>query len=112
MTGEPVRLPSSQRSSKEWFNTTAFRLPESGTFGDAGRNTIDGPGSWTLDLNLARSIPLNDEGRRLLVMLQASNLFNHVNYAGLNTVVNSIGFGQVTSVGGMRRIQVNFRFMF
>ena len=112
VTGETVELPSSQRGTQEWFNTGAFQLPVSGTFGDAGRNTIDGPGSWTLDLNLARSIPLRGEGRRLLMTFEASNLFNHVNYTGLSTVVNSIGFGQVTSVGTMRQIRLNFRVMF
>ena len=112
VTGKAVNLPSSQSSSREWFNTAAFQLPVSDTFGDAGRNTIDGPGSWTLDLNLARSIPLQGEGQRLLVTFEASNLFNHVNYTGLSTVVNSIGFGQVTSVGAMRQIRLNVRVMF
>ncbi len=111
-TGEATSLPSSQRSSSEWFNTAAFRLPDSGTFGDSGRNTIVGPGSWTLDLNLVRSIPLKNEGQRILIVMTSSNLFNHVNYTGLDTVVNSRGFGQVTSVGQTRRIQLSFRFMF
>jgi hypothetical protein len=112
VTGEPVMLPSSQRSTEEWFNTAAFRLPDPGSFGDAGRNTIDGPGSWILNLNLARSIPFGSEGQRLLITLQVSNVLNHVNYTGLNTVVNSTAFGRVTSVGQMRRIEMRFRFMF
>ena len=111
-TGEAISLPSSQRNSLEWFNTAAFRLPDSGTFGNAGRNTIEGPGSWTLDLNLARSIPLKNDGQRILIVMTSSNLLNHVNFAGLDTVVNSRGFGQVTSVGQTRRIQLSFRFMF
>ena len=111
-TGQAISLPSSRRSSLEWFNTAAFRLPDSGTFGDTGRNTIEGPGSWTLDLNLARSIPLKNEGQRILIVMTSSNLFNHVNFTGLDTVVNSRGFGQVTSVGQTRRIQLSFRFMF
>ena len=112
VTGEEVDLPSSQRSSQEWFNTDAFRLPDSGAFGNAGRNTINGPGSWTVDLNLARSILLKGEGQRLVIMFEASNLFNQVNYRGLSTVVNSIGFGKVTSAGAMRQIRLNLRWMF
>ncbi len=111
-TGKAISLPSSKRSSLEWFNTAAFRLPESGRFGDTGRNTIEGPGSWTLDLNLARSIRLKNEGQRILIVMTSSNLFNHVNFTGLDTVVNSRGFGQVISVGQTRRIQFSFRFMF
>ena len=112
VTGEPASLPSVLRDSNEWFNTRAFRLPVPGVFGDAGRNTIDGPGAWTINLSLSRSIPLNDEGRRLLFTLQTSNLFNHPNFTGLDSVVNSKAFGRVTSVGAMRRIQLSFRFMF
>ena len=111
-TGLPISLPSSERSSLEWFNTSAFQLPDAETFGDAGRNTIDGPGSWTVDLNLARSIPLRNEGQRILIVMTSSNIFNHINFVGLDTVVNSRGFGQVTSVALTRRIQLSFRFMF
>ncbi len=112
VTGAPVSLPSSERSTQEWFNTGAFLLPAPGSFGDAGRNTIDGPGSWVINLNLAKSIPLGNEGRRLLLMANMANLLNHPNFSGLNTTVNSVGFGRVTGVGGMRRIQLSFRFMF
>ncbi len=112
VTGQPVTLAASARSTLEWFNTAAFALPVPGTFGDAGRNTITGPGSWTINMNLSRSIPLKGEARRLLVTVQGSNLLNHPNYAGINTVVNSTAFGRVTSVGAMRQVQLNFRYMF
>ncbi len=39
-------------------------------------------------------------------------MINHVKYTGLSTEVKSIGFGQVTSVGAMRQIRLNFRVMF
>ena len=111
-TGQPVNLPSSEQSSQRWFNTDAFTLPPAGAFGNAGRNTIASPGFWDVQLQLARSVPMGEEGRRLLVLIDASNLLNHVNYTSLNTIVNSRGFGQVTAAGGMRRVQVSFRFMF
>ncbi len=112
VTGAAIQLPSSLRTSEAWFNTAAFRLPEPGIFGNVGRNTIEGPGSWTVNLNLDRSIPLSSEGQRLLILAEATNLLNHVNYTGLNTVVNSRGFGQVISTGQMRRVRIQFRFMF
>ena len=111
-TGQTIALAPSARSTLEWFNTAAFRLPDPGTFGDAGRNTITGPGSWTVNMNLSRSIALKGEARRLMINVQGSNLLNHANYAGINTVVNSTAFGRVTSVGQMRRVQVNLRYMF
>ena len=42
----------------------------------------------------------------------ANNLLNLVNYAGLNTTVNSPGFGQITSVRPMRSVTLNFRVRF
>ncbi len=111
-TGEQVSLPASERSTREWFNTGAFLLPAPGSFGDAGRNTIDGPGSWVINLNLAKSIPLGSDGRRLLLMVNMANLLNHPNFSGFNNTVNSVGFGQVTGVGSMRSIRLSFRFMF
>ncbi len=112
VTGLEVGLSPSQRSVQQWFNTDAFRLPDPGAFGDAGRGTINGPGSWTIDLTLTRSIPLKADGKRLVLSIAAANLLNQVNFTGLNTTVNSRGFGQVTSVGRMRTVQMNFRFMF
>lgn len=109
--GLPVELGGSQ-STTRWFNTDAFSIPEAGTFGNAGRNTIDGPGSWTIDLNLARAFTVGGEGHRLLLMLRSSNVLNHPNYRGLNTTVNSTGFGRVTSVAAMRSIQLNLRYIF
>jgi hypothetical protein len=112
VTGQSIALAVSARSTVEWFNTAAFQLPEPGTFGDAGRNTITGPGSWTINMNLSRSIALKGEAQRLLITVQGSNLLNHANYTGINTVVNSTAFGRVTSVGQMRQVQLNLRYMF
>ena len=44
------RLPESERTLHRWFNTSAFAIPQNGTFGNAGPNSIDGPGRWGQDL--------------------------------------------------------------
>jgi hypothetical protein len=62
-------------------------------------------------MSVNRTIPIK-ETRSLDLRFTASNVFNHVNYAGINTVVNSISFGEVTSVGGMRRVTMQARFRF
>jgi hypothetical protein len=48
----------------------------------------------------------------LSVNLTASNLLNMVNYTGIDTMVNSPTFGQVTSVRPMRSMQLGLRFRF
>jgi hypothetical protein len=50
--------------------------------------------------------------RSLGVTVNASNLLNSVNYANVDTNVNSPSFGQVTSVRPMRSVQLNVRFRF
>ena len=94
-----------------FFNTTAFSVPSPGTFGDASRNMIIGPGSKQLNAQLSRDIPLHGS-RTLSVQLHATNLLNLVNYQAIDTVVNSPTFGQIISVRSMRSVQVNLRFRY
>jgi len=46
--GQPVTVPDPLIA--EWFNTAAFVAP-SGVFGDARRNSIEGPGSRLFDMS-------------------------------------------------------------
>jgi trimeric autotransporter adhesin len=121
--GEPLHL--SDPTTKEWFNTAAFCQPETttstptptclnasdSTFGDAGRNILEGPGQVTLDMSLNKTIQIK-EYRALDLRITASNIFNMVNFSSLGTAVNSITFGEVTGVGNMRRVTVQARFRF
>jgi hypothetical protein len=114
--GQSISIPNP--TVLEWFNTAAFCVPgvncvnpAGSTFGDAGRNTIEGPGSIIINMSINRSIPIK-ESRNLDLRFTANNVFNHVNYASINTAVNSQTFGEVTSVGNMRRITVQARFRF
>lgn len=125
VTGAPVALGNP--TTAEWFNTAAFCAPASGfgtpgavnactnpngtAFGDAGRNIITGPPQYTFDMNLSKSIQIK-ESRALEIRVQAANIFNTPYFSAINTVVNSLTYGQVTSVGSMRRITLLTRFRF
>ena len=39
-----------------FFNLGAFKIPVPGTFGDAGRNTIEGLGLFSINVSLSRSL--------------------------------------------------------
>src|SRR5579859_3728883 len=54
VTGQPVFAPGT-RTADEWFNPAAFAAPPAFTFGDAGRNTVYGPGMQTMDIALQRA---------------------------------------------------------
>jgi hypothetical protein len=119
-TGEQVSL--SDPTTREWFNTAAFCVPSltsttgcvnsSGTsFGDAGRNIIQGPGQVSLDMSLSKTITIK-ESRALELRFQAANVFNIVQFSSINTIVNSQTFGEVTSAAATRRITMIARFRF
>ncbi len=95
----------------DFFNLAAFTIPPSGRFGDAGRNTINGPAQFSLNAGLGRSFSLS-ERRRLEFRLDANNVLNHVNITGIGTVVNALTYGLPLSAGGMRTVTGTVRFRF
>ena len=107
--GEEVRV--NDPTIDVFFNTGAFSVPATGTFGNASRNMIIGPGSRQLDAQFSRDLRLW-RTRVLTFQLNATNLLNMVNYSALDTVVNSPTFGQVLSVRPMRSMQANIRFRY
>jgi hypothetical protein len=52
------------------------------------------------------------DNRGLSVSLTANNVFNTVQFATIDTVVNSPTFGRVLSVRPMRRVQLTMRYRF
>ncbi|HVO13192.1 MAG TPA: carboxypeptidase regulatory-like domain-containing protein [Vicinamibacteria bacterium] len=109
VTGEAVELPDP--TVARWFDTAAFTLPPTGSFGDAGRNTVIGPGTFLVNMGLIKNVDLG-RPRTLSIRVQANNVFNTPPLVGIDTVVNSPTFGQVVQVGSMRSIQIQTRFRF
>jgi trimeric autotransporter adhesin len=93
------------------FNPLAFTTPPSGRFGNAGRNTITGPGLLTLDVSLGRAFTLSDR-KRLEFRVSSDNVANHVNYSSIATVVNALNYGLPTSTAQMRQINAQVRLRF
>jgi hypothetical protein len=113
VTGEPVSLPRSERTTLDFFNTSAFSLPPSGELGTAGRNTITGPGTVNFNMSLGRFFTFSREKNlRGRFSIDATNIFNHPNYSGIATTINAQNFGWVTGVGAMRAVTLRLRFNF
>ncbi len=90
-------VPASQ-SRTQWASLSAFSVPAAGTWGNAGRNLITGPGFWNLDAALTKQNQLTE---RLSLELRAEvfNLMNHPQLA--NPVVNISApatFGRITQL--------------
>jgi hypothetical protein len=95
------------------FNAAAFVLPPTGQYGDAARNTIEGPCSFSWNPSLARDFRFgSDNSRRVTVRWEVQNLTNHPNFTGISTVVNSTTYGRVTTAGTMRTMDINVRVAF
>jgi len=107
--GQSTDLPNP--SIAEWFNKAAFVAPPAGSYGDARRNSIIGPGSKVFDMAFTKIFPLK-EARVLEFRAQATNVFNLVNYSSIDTNLNSPTFGRVIAAGGMRQITLTTRFRF
>jgi len=97
---------------QQWFNTAVFTVPTA-CFGDAPRNSVTGPGAFTINSGLTKTIQFGRDGlRRLDFSWNTTNLLNHPNYTGLSTVLGSSTFGEITSVAAMRTMQFTTRFNF
>jgi hypothetical protein len=94
VTGQPV-FTSGTRTAAEWFNTAAFVAPPAYTFGNAGRNTVEGPGMQLLDVALTREFALR-ESLHFQVRAELFNSLNHTNYGTPNRFVNEPQFGTIT----------------
>ncbi len=104
--GQPIAL--SNPTTMAFFNTAAFGIPATGDFGTAGRNTIIGPPQRSLNMALMKNFTVR--GLRMLSLrIQANNILNMVVWQSIDTTVNSRTFGQVTSVGSMRSVQIVLR---
>jgi hypothetical protein len=100
-----------QRSPERWFNTAAFVFPPPGTFGNAGRNILDGPGYHTVNASLVKNTGLSE---KLNFQFRAEffNLFNHPNFNLPDNFLGSPSFGQITSARDPRHVQFGVKLLF
>ena len=110
--GVPVSLPRSQRTADHFFNTDAFTAPAPFTFGNAGRDTIPGPGNNDFDFSLERRFRIREAGA-IQFRAEAFNTFNHPNWGipGPNPDFGPF-FGKIFTTGDPRRMQFAVRYEF
>ena len=111
LTGEPVFGPGTH-TADEWFNPSAFATPAAFTYGDAGRNTVTGPGMQTMDIALQRAFRIT-ERLNFQFRGEAFNALNKVNLGTPNRFVNTPQFGTITmAMTPGREIQLGARLSF
>jgi hypothetical protein len=104
-TGLPI-------DGEPFFNLAAFTLPPASRFGNAGRNTIPGPGSFTGNMSLGRGFRFKETRRGMDIRVEANNVFNTVNISRVGATVNSSTYALATDAGNMRTVTANLRLRF
>jgi hypothetical protein len=105
---QPLKGPG---TVKNWFNTAAFTAPGSGQYGTASQGSIEGPGTVSVNASLSRTVQLKGTNS-FEARVTANNVFNTVQYSGINTTENNATFGEVLSAAAMRSLQVQARYRF
>lgn len=119
LSGTSAQPPNVSRNPKKehdsnaskvtaYFDTTAFEFPAIGTFGNARKGLITGPGWLNLDLAVLREFPLRawlPESSRLQLRSEFFNLFNNTRFNNPITNMSSAGFGRITGAADGREIQ-------
>jgi hypothetical protein len=127
VAGVQASLDSSLRSTGQWFNVQAFAMQPFGTFGTLGRNTLTGPGIFSMDFSTLKNFNFT-ERRYLQFRFEAFNFLNHPNFGDPNASLASASltaagvpipgtgsFGTITSTRGgidMRELQFSLKLVF
>ncbi len=104
--------PEGQESVDNYFNVAAFQRVPAGTFGNAGRNILRGPGYVTFDMSLQKRVVFTS---RLAASLRwdVFNLFDRANFGNPNTDITGSTVGTITTLAGDPRLmQFSIRLFF
>lgn len=98
-----------------FLNAAAYASPQPGQWGNAGRDSITGPGSLTFNSSLSRTFRVG-KAYNLDIRGDATNLLNHPVYTSYNTTIDpslvSPIFGLPASTNSMRSLQITARLRF
>lgn len=114
-TGERpnLALPASVYGSgiHDYLNPAAFSTPANGTFGNLGSGAVLAPGLVEVDMAFSRIFAVR-ENKRIELRGEAFNVINRANFLAPNTTLNTGTFGQITTAGSPRIMQLALKFGF
>lgn len=93
------------------LNAAAYATPSAGQWGTAGRYSIEGPNTVSLDSSLGRVFKLRDP-LSFDLRVDSTNILNHVVYTGWVPITNSTTFGLPAGSRAMRSFQLSGRLRF
>ncbi|MGH9482913.1 MAG: carboxypeptidase regulatory-like domain-containing protein, partial [Terriglobales bacterium] len=103
--------PVGTQGNLQYLSLTAYAVPSFGSFGDAGPGTIPDPHFTQIDMSLSRIVPMG-EARSVQLRWDVFNVLNLVNLNGPNTGFGGPTFGQISSAGDPRIMQLAIKYVF
>jgi Carboxypeptidase regulatory-like domain len=81
-----------------WFDTSCFVAvaDATGTYGDAGRNIIRGPGSFNIDASLIKNTKIGHATTE--IRIEAFNVLNHPQFGNPNTTIGNAAVGTISAM--------------
>ncbi|MBI3280103.1 MAG: carboxypeptidase regulatory-like domain-containing protein [Acidobacteria bacterium] len=102
----------SKRSVDRFFNTDAFRIQPIHSYGNAGRNVIEGPGIINADVSVMKDFHVS-ESKRFELRAEGFNIANHPIFGFPVANLRSGAYGKLTGTRvDSRQIQLALRFVF
>jgi hypothetical protein len=100
------------KTRQQWFNTGAFVTPPPFTFGNAGRNIIEGPGYANVDFALYKNFVIREGKDSIQFRSEFFNVFNRTNFNNPGNEFGTSGFGVITGTQPARQIQFALKYLF
>ena len=94
-----------------YFNEDAFERPARGTYGTVGRASVEGPGTWAMDMALARTFALA-ETQNLEVRVEAFNVTNSFRPLNPGRRIGRSNFGRIDESRDPRIFQFALKYIF
>ncbi len=110
----PINYPETM---SQWYDRTAFAIPQAGSFGNAARNVVVGPGYSLFNFGLLKNIAM-ERGGTIQIAATFQNAANHVNLGQPNMTVSAVQGGTITgahifpAAGSPRTGQLSLRWRF
>lgn len=94
-----------------FLNASAFALPATGAFGNAGKGEFTGPGIFSWDTGVFKYFPV---GERFKLQFRGEffNVLNHTNFQNPVSTVSSAGFGNILAANDPRILQLALKVFF
>jgi len=113
LTGNPCTSGSVSGKLNNYFNVNSFNAPDDYTFGSAPRylSSCRGPALINEDATLVKNFNIR-ERKYVQLRLEAYSVWNNPQWGLPNTAYGGATFGQITTAGGNRNLQLALKFYY